>query len=309
VITTGADKHSLRWTFSNLIPQPLLKDHDYYDVSTGKELRNHTFAIRYGDGSYAYGKVYTDKVTVGGLTVPSQAIGAARSVSTTFLRDKQNDGMFGLGFSSGNTVKPTKQMTFFDNIKGELLEPLFAVALKHHAVGSYDFGYIDKSKYVGDITYADVNNTRGFWEFSVEGYQVGPRTDKRPVYRPFSAIGDTGTTLIYLPTDVCKAYYEHVPGAALVPSEGGWVFPCSAVLPDISFSIGLDFNMKQTVPGHYLKYAPVSSGSSQCFGGIQAVPLSLGFGIIGDTFLKSKYVIHEFRDDRPRLGFAQQTGV
>ena len=34
---------------------------------------------------------------------------------------------------------------------------------------SYDFGYIDSSKYSGQIYYTPVNNANGFWQFTAGG--------------------------------------------------------------------------------------------------------------------------------------------
>lgn len=51
--------------------------------------------------------------------------------------------------------------------------PLFAVTLKHKAPGSYDFGHLDRSKYKGAISYKDVDNSNGFWQFTADGYGVG----------------------------------------------------------------------------------------------------------------------------------------
>jgi aspergillopepsin I len=89
------------------------------------------------------------------------------------VQDKNNDGLLGLAFSSINTVSPKSQTTFFDTVKDQLDEPLFAVTLKHGAPGSYDFGYIDKAKYSGDLVYTDVDSSEGFWTFTAESYKVG----------------------------------------------------------------------------------------------------------------------------------------
>lgn len=71
------------------------------------------------------------------------------------------------------TVKPKPQTTFFDTVKDQLDAPLFAVTLKYHAPGSYDFGFIDKSKFTGELAYADVDDSQGFWQFTADGYSVG----------------------------------------------------------------------------------------------------------------------------------------
>lgn len=56
-----------------------------------------------------------------------------------------------------------------DNVKSSLPSPIFAVTLKKGKAGTYDFGYIDSSKYTGSITYTAVNNANGFWEFTTSG--------------------------------------------------------------------------------------------------------------------------------------------
>lgn len=145
------------------------------------------------------GDVYKDTVTVGGVTAHGQAIEAAKQISQQFVMDKNNDGLLGLAFSSINTgkspepfpaihmlmhieVKPKAQSTFFDTVKSDLDSPVFAVTLKHHAAGSYDFGYIDKSKHTGSLTYTEVDNSDGYWMFTANGYGIGDgQTSSEPV--------------------------------------------------------------------------------------------------------------------------------
>lgn len=47
------------------------------------------------------------------------------------------------------------------------------MTLKYHAPGTYDFGYIDNSKFQGELTYTDVDSSQGFWMFTADGYGVG----------------------------------------------------------------------------------------------------------------------------------------
>ncbi|KAH7389914.1 aspartic protease PEP1 [Pyrenochaeta sp. MPI-SDFR-AT-0127] len=288
------------WVFSSLQASSQLTGHEYYQVDATKEKKGYTWKISYGDGSGASGKVYADKVVVGGVTATSQAVEAATSVSAAFTQDRDTDGLLGLAFSTLNTVKPTQQTTFFDTVLSQLAKPVFAVDLKYHAAGSYDFGFIDSSKYTGAITYVNADNSQGWWGITASAYSVGTTTTKATV----SGILDTGTTLIYTDTAIVKAYYAKVSGAKNDSTQGGYVFPCSATLPDFSITVG---GVKQTVPGKHVNYAPISAGSSTCFGGIQTDD-GIGFSIFGDIFLKSKYVIHE-AGSTPRIGFAQQVGV
>ncbi|KAF2034105.1 Asp-domain-containing protein [Setomelanomma holmii] len=283
------------WVFSSLQASSQLSGHDYYKADSTKLKSGYTWKISYGDGSGASGKVYGDKVVVGGVTATSQAVEAATSVSTQFSQDQDTDGLLGLAMSSLNTVKPVQQTTFFDTVLSQLAKPVFAVDLKYHAAGTYDFGFIDTSKYTGSLTYINADTSQGWWGFSATAYSVGTTTKSASI----SGILDTGTTLIYTDTAIVQAYYAKVSGAKLDSTQGGYTFPCSATLPDFSITIG---GVKQTVPGKYINYAPVTS--STCFGGIQD-DSDIGFSIYGDIFLKSKYVVHEM-GSTPRIGFGQQ---
>lgn len=258
-------------------------------------MAGYTWSISYGDGSSASGDVYKDTVSVGSVKTSGQAVEAAQKISAQFQQDKNNDGLLGLAFSSINTVKPKSQTTFFDTVKSQLDSPLFAACLKHNAPGTYDFGFVDKTKYTGSLTYTDVDSSQGFWMFTADSYKAGSTSGGS-----IKGIADTGTTLLMLPDNVVSAYYKQVPGATDNQSAGGYTFDCSAQLPDFTVSIG---GYDAVVPGSLINYAPVSSGSSTCFGGIQSNS-GLGFSIFGDIFLKSQYVV--FDSQGPRLGFAPQ---
>jgi hypothetical protein len=259
----------------------------------------YSWKISYGDGSGAGGKVYADKVVVGAVTATSQAVEAATSVSSSFASDVNTDGLLGLAMSSINTVSPRQQTTFFDTVKSQLAKPLFAVNLKYHAAGTYDFGYIDSSKYTGPITYVNADASQGFWGFSASAYSIGSGSSVRA---SIDGILDTGTTLMYVDSAIARSYYSKVSGAQNDDSQGGYIFPCTATLPDFSITVG---GVKQVVPGKYINYSPVGDGT--CFGGMQPND-QIGMSIFGDIFLKSKYIVHEMSGS-PRLGFAQQAGV
>lgn len=70
-------------------------------------------------------------------------------------------------------VKPEREKTFFENAKSQLQLPLFAAILKHDNAGTYDFGFINSSKYTGELSYVDVDSSHGHWSFKLSGYDLG----------------------------------------------------------------------------------------------------------------------------------------
>lgn len=275
--------------------------HTLYNPNDGTSLLlpGYTWDISYGDGSGAEGVVYADKVVVGSVTATSQAVEAATSVSSEFTEDTASDGLLGLAFSTINTVEPVAQTTFFETVKATLALPLFTADLKKGAPGTYDFGYIDSTKYVGNITYVNVNTANGYWEFTAGGYSAGTSTSTKVTGSIGNSIADSGTSLFYLPTAAVQAYYAKVSGSSYNNDQGGYIFPCSNTLPTFEVEIG---GTVFVVPGPDLNYAPVTS--TQCFGGIQE-NTGIGFSIFGDIFLKSAFVVFDY-GATPQIGFAKQ---
>lgn len=287
------------WVFSSETPSTEVNGQTIYDPSkssTAKLLTGQTWDILYGDGSSSSGDVYTDKVSVGGVVVTTQAVEQAQTVSSGFTQESAIDGLLGLSFSSLNTVSPTQQKTFFDNAKSQLDAPVFTADLKYHAPGTYNFGFIDPAAHTGSITYTAVNNAQGFWDFKSTGYAIGSGTFTST---SVDGIADTGTTLLYLPSAIASAYWAKVSGSKNSRSVGGYVFPCSTSLPSFTYGIG---SATIVIPGEYMDFGPISTGSSTCFGGIQSSS-GIGLNIFGDVALKAAFVVFDGAST-PRLGFA-----
>ncbi|KAK7745518.1 hypothetical protein SLS53_003018 [Cytospora paraplurivora] len=290
------------WVYSSATPSSDVKGQTVYDPDqseTSMQLPNATWSISYGDGSSSKGQVYYDNVTIGGLSVYPMAVEAASDVSAEFTSDTDIDGLLGLAFSKLNTVKPKKQKTFFEAAQNKLDSYLFTADLKAGAPGTYNFGFIDDTAYTGNISYTDIDTSGGFWKFSTTGYQIGDG-DYESV--PIHGIADTGTTLMLLPTNVAVSYYQSVHNSSYDQTQGGFVFPCDAELPDFSFGVGgEDGNTTVVVPGSYINYSPTDKTNATCYGGIQG-DSSIGFAIFGDIALKAAFVV--FDGEKEQIGFA-----
>lgn len=267
-------------------------------VANFRSLNGYSWRITYGDQSGASGSVGTDTVAVGNTVVRGQAVELASQVSAQFVQDT-SDGLLGLAFSNINTVQPRQQKTFFDNAKSSLASPLFAAYLPYHKNGAYDFGYLDTSKYTGQIQYADVDSSGGFWQFTSNNYKVNGQEFNSD---GTNGIADTGTTLVLMNDDAVNNYYNAVNGANYNSQVGGYTFPCNTALPTLSFQIGDAF---ADVPGNLLNFGDAGAGDGTCFGALQSVGQAAQQNIYGDVFFNAYYGIFDSRG--PRFGFAKAT--
>jgi hypothetical protein len=231
-----------------------------------------------------------------GLSVTSQGVEVATRVSSAFTSDTSISGLLGLGFDNINAASPA-QKTWLTNVLPQLSSPLFSVDLRHATTGKYNFGFIDTSVTSSTVTYASVSSSRGFWEWTSSGYQVGSGSFKSTSW---DTIADTGTSLLLVPDSIVSAYYSGVSGARYDSSQGGYTFSCSASLPSFTFGVG---SARITVPGSFINYAAISS--STCFGGIQSSS-GLPFAIIGDVALKAALVVFNRGSGSPTIGWAQK---
>ncbi|QGI79839.1 hypothetical protein CEK25_006568 [Fusarium fujikuroi] len=285
------------WVFSTDTYQPDQAGHILYKPdksSTSKRLNGQTWSIKYGDGTGASGIVQ-----VGKTYVNKQAVESATEVSDGIAADKFSHGIMGLAMSSLNTVRPTAQKTYFQNVQDNLAVPVFTANLQKGKAGNYNFGYIDQSEYYGSIQFAKVKKDSPWWQLNIEGFRVAQGA---PWHKyNYSAIVDTGTTLLLLPSYLVNFYYKKVKGAYVDQDYGVWVFPCSAKLPSFYFGFG---SYRGKVPGNYINYGRLTT--TVCYGGIQSSD-GIGFAILGDILLKAQFVVFDLKGQR--VGFANKLTV
>lgn len=275
------------WVFNTQMSSQFTAGHTLFDPTkskTFKAIQGATFQVSYGDGSGAEGNVGTDVVNVGGASFNAQAVEIATAVTQQFVNDQANDGLMGLAFSKLNTVQPQQQKTFLDNVASSLAEPVFTADLKKGAPGTYTFGAIDSTAFKGDLTFVNVDNSQGFWQFSSESFAVNGGTTQQAT-KGGQAIADTGTTLLLADPIIVNGYYSQVQGAQNNAQAGGFTVPCDAQLPDLDLDVGGNYVAR--ISGADLNFSPVSGNT--CFGGLQATTQG-GLGVYGDIFFKSQFV-------------------
>lgn len=233
-----------RWVFNTALGAAIQSGRTVYDPSkspTYKNVAGSSFSVNYGDGSQTYGGVGVDTVKVAGITVVGQAIELPSAVSSSFTKDVYAEGILGLAFQSGNTIKPKSQPNFFENAQSALQHAVFTANLKANTPGNYQFGVIDHTAYAGDtINYTPVNSSGGRWEFATKAGSS-------------RAVADTGSSLMLLDDDIVNAYWAQVSGNS-TDGQGSITFPCSTKLPDFHIQLGESYIA--TIAGRLLNYAP-----------------------------------------------------
>jgi len=285
------------WVFNTQLSAQENKGHTVFDPSkskTFKAMQDSSFDVHYGDKSFASGPVGQESVSIGGANVLNQVIGLPDKISAQLVQDTRSNGLLGLGFKKINTVKPEQQDTFFGNVGPSLLQNVFTANLKHSTAGSYEFGKIDQTQFVGKINFGPVNASSGFWQFTSNTFMVGKGTPTQvPTAAP--AIADTGTSLLLMDPSIVQAYYDQVKGAKL--SGEGVVFPCTASLPDLYIQLSPTYLGK--IPGALINFQ--SFGDGTCLGGLQT-NAGQPVQIFGDVMFKSQFVV--FEGSGPSIGFA-----
>ncbi|CAK5266726.1 unnamed protein product [Mycena citricolor] len=253
-----------------------------------------SFSIQYGDGSTVSGPIYTDTVSVAGVTVTQQYLAGVTTLSSQFSSSPE-DGLLGLAFPAISNL-------------GQ--DPYFQTAISEGAVSANRFGFYlastgstlyiggtDTRKYTGAIEYNTITSSSGFWQVTGASVKVGSSV----VTSNVQTIVDSGTTIMYGPPALVKQIFAQVPGAQLFDSANGYYsYPCSTP-PKISFNYG---GKDWTISAANLNLGRTSSGSSSCVASLAAQNLGLGTRVflLGDSFMKNQYTV--FDVDRNAVGFA-----
>ncbi|KAJ7633432.1 acid protease [Mycena polygramma] len=289
------------WVWSSELTGVSKSGHTVYNPAkskTASKQAKSTWNISYGDGSSASGNVYLDTVTIGGVSVPKQAVELAEKMSAQFSSGEGSDGLLGLAWPAINTVSPEPVKTPVQNMIDQKLisQPLFTVKLdRGDNAGFYSFGEIDTTVTTHPITYTPVDNSQGFWMVPSTSYTLNGKTIERAGN---TAILDTGTTLALIDDDSVSKIYGAIEGAKFDSNQGGWMYPSTSKVPDLAFAIG---DNTYTLNAVDFPFGDAEDGF--VFGGVQSRG-SNPFDILGDIFLKSVYVV--FNQGESTVGLAQR---
>ncbi|KAF8166315.1 aspartic peptidase domain-containing protein [Mycena galopus ATCC 62051] len=272
------------WVMSTYYTGSLSGGVYYYNTSastTWTQIAGYTYAVDYNSGPNSAGVVGKDKVSMGGITATSAALGAANSgtPSTAF------GGVIGM-------PRGSIENTFMQNIASSLSAPIFAAYLpwgSGAAASCIDFGYIDSTKYTGTLSTVPLISGPDHWAVTSTNYYVNGVEHSVTSTTSGNAIIDTGTTLLFVYPEIASTFYAGVAGA--YQDSNTWVFPCSTTtFPSLTLDVG-GVQASVIYEINWSHYTTLPNSTEICGGGIQVETSSTM--VFGEVFLASNYVVFD----------------
>ncbi|KAF9222845.1 Asp-domain-containing protein [Gyrodon lividus] len=246
------------------------------------------FIVHYESGDNAFGKQYTDTVSLNGLTAFEQTLGAASHYSDGFAANKYiPDGLMGMAFQS---ISVFNQSPVFQTLftQGQTDKPIFAFSLAAPDPELY-IGGTNPNMYIGDFSWAHVIQ-HGFWQVNMDNVMGNGQI----VLTDIPCVIDTGTDLIHGPPGDVETFYDAIGG--ILDDSGFYFFPCDP-FPNVVLTFG---GTPFPIPADALNIGNDSDDPSYCAGAI--VSADIPYWIAGGIFLSTVYTAFDVVN--ARVGFA-----
>ncbi|KAI1761724.1 acid protease [Hypoxylon sp. FL1150] len=268
------------------------------------------FNISYVDGSGATGDYVTDTITIGNSTLDGFQFGVGYTSTS-------EQGILGIGYSTNEVQVGRAGLDAYENLpmkmvsSGEIARNAYSLWLNDldANTGSILFGGVDTAQYTGSLQTLPIQSNDGvFSEFLITLTSLSLANTTIADDQALAVLLDSGSSLTYLPDSMVEGIYDEV-DAQYDSSEGAAYVPCSLA----SQTPTLDFNfsgVKISVEMNELVLDLVTAGGQRptfsngvtaCLFGIS--PAGSGTNVLGDTFLRSAYVVFDL--DNNEISLAQ----
>ncbi|KAE8365326.1 aspartic peptidase domain-containing protein [Aspergillus caelatus] len=277
------------------------------DASSTYKSLDVDFNATYGDGTNAYGYYATDKLGLGDVHVDDMQFGVAESTTIT-------QGIVGVSYDT-LTDEATSEGKTYANLpqalvnSGAIKSPAYSLWLNDPQAsrGSILFGGVNKAKYKGELqTIPIVRTIRGYSYLAVTltGFSVehGKESDDYSTQMPIVVLLDSGTTLTYLPDSLVEELYKKF-DATFLEDDGLAYVDCDLMEKD--YTVNFDFSgatISVGISELVLNAVAEDFPEGTCAFGV--VPGGDGLDamyILGDTFLRSAYVVYDLGNNEVSL--------
>ncbi|KAL2813458.1 aspartic peptidase domain-containing protein [Aspergillus cavernicola] len=273
------------------------------------------FTIEYGDQSWAEGYYAVDTLEIADAELPQVQFGVA-------LSSNIDKGILGIGYSTNVAARyrypNLPELLVRNNITSSNAYSLWLNRLGEDE-GNILFGGVNTAHYIGDLQTLPVvpydGNYIHLWvtltELGIESTADSIEQTYTNSELPLVVLLDSGATITYLPADIVAQIYSDLDVHFLEEEQFGYV-PCNTYLVaredyNLTFTFsGLTINvpLRELVlqdamyyQGNYLDI----DGEDSC---IFAIAPSVDFfPILGDSFLRSAYVVFDL--DNNEISMAQ----
>lgn len=277
------------------------------DSSTYEVIAPNGFNVTYADGSTANGDYVTDTLRFEDATIQNFQFGVA-STSTS------PEGILGIGYTSNEGAAQSGLDNTYPNLPAALQQAgvtntnaysLYLDDLEANT-GNILFGGVDTSKYNGDLTTFPIIGTYGYYsEFLIgmTGVGVDGTAGSITSDQAIAVLLDSGTSLTYLPNSIAQTLYDRY---GLQYDSRSGTAPCSCSLGNQDGSVDFSFSsLTISVPLSELVLDVSTNPAVQsCAFGV-APSGGSGISILGDTFLRSAYVVYDLTNNE--ISMAQAT--
>ncbi|RYC61444.1 hypothetical protein CHU98_g4771 [Xylaria longipes] len=293
------------------------------DSSTYKVVDQDAFSIQYLDGSGAGGDYIKDTLHIAGTSIEALQVGLAENSTI-------NSGLLGIGFNA-NVAADIPYPNIVDLFVQQDLIAIRAYSLYlddlNAETGTVLFGGIDTKKFIGQLKSVDIlpdaqsrSKTYSSFTVALESLKVNSSSSNSVGSELITAetpvILDSGTTLTYLPSPIARKVFRTFDAVDDSLGTGIVFVSCSLLSSEkdttIDFQFGdrngpvvrvpIDELVLDNVKG-YINLGlelPDLPFDDPCSFGIQSLS---GIYLLGDTFLRSAYVVYDLTNKK--IGLAQ----
>jgi hypothetical protein len=296
--------------------------------STYKVLQQDGFDIQYEDQSGAEGDYISDTFEIGGVTIKALEMGLAYKATI-------GTGLVGIGYSineasnSAEDISPFTYPSILDTMvsQGLISRKAYSLYLDdlESATGSIIFGGLDADKYHGDLLQMPVAPTQlrngsqvyaelgvALTSFGITGQQGNTVNLTSASYRGEVVVLDSGTTITYLSESIVAKIYREIGAVDDTEGSGMVYIDCNIKnqSPDLTFNYGFGgaagLSIKILIDEVVFDLQDLFAESNVT---LPSLPFTspCGFGIwsggntgpfiLGDTFLRSAYVVYDLESN------------
>ncbi|KAJ9618525.1 hypothetical protein H2204_013009 [Knufia peltigerae] len=285
-----------------------------YDSSASStyKLVNNQFNISYVDGSGASGDYVTDTLNFGGVAITDFQFGIGEASSS-------EQGVLGIGYASNEVAVNRAGLDAYPNLPvalvngGLIASTAYSLWLNDldSSQGEILFGGVNTDQYEGELaTVPILQSYGGYYELliALSGLSNDGNDLSASSSLPAAVLLDSGSTLTYLPDDIVTSVFNQV-GAVYSDSLGAAYVECNigsaTKTVDFVFSgqtIKVPYDELLLDAGTNSAGQPLTfeSGEAACLFGI-APTQSGGTAVLGDTFLRSAYVVYDLANNEISL--------